>query len=351
MGNKLTASVVGCGVGGRLSIGSLANSQYFDLKAISDLDPTVLKELQTEDIQTFTDYREMFEKCPTDVVCVSTFPNTHEEVTKAALDLSLKGILVEKPLAHNVESARRILDSIIEKKIPVAVPHGLIARPAQREIINQIRKGAIGDLELVEIQNNKWDIMSAGIHWIQFFLYLSVEEIDYVMSTCESSSRTYRDGIQVETTGVTYVQTKKGTRLVMNTGDNVKINIEGAKMVYKLIGSRGQIHFWGDGDLFYIQNKEYPSGRIIQSKPPETFPHQWYLDNMAGMISTGKPDYHIPETSLRALKICEAAYLSSKYQCKVTFPYEDFKLPEKSNWDPGSPYSGTGGGRDGRKLD
>jgi hypothetical protein len=36
--------------------------------------------------------------CASDVVCVSTFPPSHEEVALAALDLRLKGMLVEKPL-------------------------------------------------------------------------------------------------------------------------------------------------------------------------------------------------------------------------------------------------------------
>jgi hypothetical protein len=38
------------------------------------------------------------------------------------------------------------------------------------------------------------------------------EPMDYVMALCESSTRTYRDGMQVETTAVTYGQTVSGIR-------------------------------------------------------------------------------------------------------------------------------------------
>jgi hypothetical protein len=68
------------------------------------------------------------------------------------------------------------------------------------------------------------------------------------------------------------------------------------------------------------------------------------------MIDSGRPDYRIPEGSLLALEVCEAAYLSRRHRCQVTFPLETFVPPPTSDWDPGQPYSGVGGGRDGRKL-
>ena len=49
-------------------------------------------------IKTFTDHREMLESCPTDVVCVSTWPPSHRPITLDAIAYPLMGILVEKPL-------------------------------------------------------------------------------------------------------------------------------------------------------------------------------------------------------------------------------------------------------------
>lgn len=68
------------------------------------------------------------------------------------------------------------------------------------------------------------------------------------------------------------------------------------------------------------------------------------------MIEGGHVDYAIPEGSLLALEICEGAYLSSRHRCKVTFPVDQFRPPEVPDWDPGVPYDGTGGGRDGRSF-
>jgi len=71
---------------------------------------------------------------------------------------------------------------------------------------------------------------------------------------------------------------------------------------------------------------------------------------LAGQIDAGQPDYTIPESSLAALELCEAAYLSSRHRCRIDLPLSSFKPPPPSDWQPGQPYSGTGGGRDGRKL-
>jgi hypothetical protein len=174
--------------------------------------------------------------------------------------------------------------------------------------------------------------------------------MDYVMALCETSTRTYRDGMQVETTAVTYAQTKSGIRVVMNTGDDVLVNEEGQNTLFRLVGTAGQITFWGWANAYHILNAEFPHGKRVVPPPLPGTAHQRHLERMADMIASGDADYAIPESSLLALEICEGAYLSSRHRCKVTFPVDAFRPPAPQDWDPGMPYSGQGGGRDGRKL-
>ena len=74
------------------------------------------------------------------------------------------------------------------------------------------------------------------------------------------------------------------------------------------------------------------------------------MEAMAAMIKRRAPDYTIADSSLLALEICEGVYLSSRHRCRVTFPVDAFVPPAPSDWQPCQPYSGGGGGRDGRKL-
>jgi len=350
---KLTASVVGGGSGGKLSMKALQASERFELVAAADIRPEVCRDLEQQfpGIRTFTSHREMFARCPTDVVCVSTWPPSHEEITLDALTLPLKGILVEKPLAHTAAAGRRLLEAIKGRRLPMAVPHGLLASETPLDIIARVRRGEIGDLKLVEIQCHGWDIINAGIHWLNFFVMLTGSEpMAWVMAACEASSRTYRDGMQVETTAITYAQTVGGTRVVMHTGDEVLVNREGKSTLFRLVGTAGLIEFWGWERGYHIRNDAHPRGELIVPEPMPIRGHRFHLERMAAMIDAGEPDYAIPDSSLLALEICEGAYVSSRHRCKVTFPVDAFVPPPPVDWDPGMPYSGTGGGRDGRRL-
>jgi len=236
----------------------------------------------------------------------------------------------------------------------MAVPHPLLAESLPLEIVNRVQRGDIGQLRLVEIEQNKWDIFNAGIHWLNFFVHLTgFEEMDYVMAICEASTRTYRDMMQVETTAVTYGQTRSGIRLVMNTGDDVAILEEKGQQtttLFRIIGTTGQIEFYGVHPEYRMINAEHPGGVIVSPEKFQRTEHQIHLDAMADMIDRGQPDYTIPDSSLMALELCEAAYLSSRHRCKVTFPLVSFEPPVPSDWDPGTVYSGAGGGRNGRDL-
>jgi predicted dehydrogenase len=350
---KLTVSVVGGGVGGRLSLHAAACSEHYELMAMADLRPEVGTELREKfpGLQFFGDFREMFRTCPTDVVCVSTYPPSHEEVAIEALKLPLKAILVEKPLGHCFASGRRILEAVKQRNIPMATPHGLMVKRCPLEIIERTQRGEIGELKLIEIQSPAWDIINAGIHWLNFAVNLNARlPVESVLAACDKTTRTFRDGMQVETVAVTYVQMVNGVRIVMQTGDTVRSNGRRDAVTFRIIGTLGQIEFWGWEPDYHLLNASYPQGKLIVPEEQTISLHQRHLENLLPMIAAGEPDYSLPESSLAALEICEAAYLSARHGVLIKFPIDRFEIPGPNDWDPGMPYRGEGGGRDGRKT-
>ena len=339
-------------MGGCLSMTALAASDRFELVAAADMNPTARETVAKsyENLRVFPTHQEMFAACPTDVVCVSTWAPSHKDITLETLKLpGLKGILVEKPLGDTAAPGRDILQAVQARKIPMAVPHGLLVAKHTAQILQHVHQGDIGDLRLIEIENVGWDIINAGIHWLNFAVaLLQSEPIAWVLAACDTSTRTYRDGMQVETLAVTYVQTASGRRIVMNTGDELAISRAGKKTLFRLIGTQGMIEFWGWESAYMIWNAQSPQGRLVEVAKAEKTNHQMHLENMADHIAAGKPDYTVAISSLTALELCEAAYVSHRHRCTVNFPLADFKAPALADWNPGTPYSGTGGGRDGR---
>ena len=354
MSHQYTAAVIGAGQGGRASMTGLAASPRFQLVAFADIEAEARADIEAmyPGIRAFSSHEELFAACPTDIVCVSTWPPSHLEVTQAALQLPLKGILVEKPLADNFAVGRQILELIRAKNLPMAVPHGLLVADHSAQVLQRVHNGEIGQLKLVEIQCTGWDIINAGIHWLNFFVELTKREpVEYVIGACDASTRTWRDSMQVETLAVTYAQTASGTRVVMNTGDYVTFSEPVANTLFRLVGTLGTIDFYGWETRYRILNAAYPQGRLFEFEPGATTLHQRHLENLAAQIDWAQPDYTIAEGSLAALELCEAAYVSIRNgSVPVPLPLDDFTPPPAVDWQPGLPYSGQGGGRNGRRL-
>lgn len=159
--------------------------------------------------------------------------------------------------------------------------------------------------------------------------------------------------MQVETLAATSAQTRSGVRVIMHTGDHPNVNSARDETVFRLVGTRGFIECGAYGDEesgYFIQNEQYPSGETVIVVDEGRSLHQRYLEILADAMDAGTPNFTIAEESLAALEMCEAAYLSSKHRCTVPLPISSFVAPPPSDWDVGQPYSGIGGGRDGRQL-
>ena len=243
----LTASVIGAGMGGSASLKALVNSPHYDLRAVADISEATRTQVHRRipGVDTFGDWQAMFRECPTDVVVIAVPPALHRPAVMDALELPLRGILVEKPLGHCLSDGRAILNAIRARRLPICVPHGLLVRTTPLKVLAHVAAGDIGQVQLIEIRCTGWDIINAGIHWLDFCITaLDSPDMDHVMALCDTSSRTYRDGLQVETVAATYAVTREGTRIVMQTGDFVDIGRPGRDTLMRFCGDKGTIEFW-----------------------------------------------------------------------------------------------------------
>ncbi|MBB5791258.1 Gfo/Idh/MocA family protein [Jiangella mangrovi] len=347
--SPLTAAVVGAGLGGSLSIRALRESPRFRLVGVADVRAEALEQYAA-DVATFTGHEEMLKTCTPDVVCVSTYAPSHLELTRAALDAGARGLLVEKPLSDTTADGRAVLDLALERGVPVVVPHGLMTMSGPAEVLSRVRDGAVGELRLVEIECAQWDVINAGIHWLQFFLALvHPDPVETVLTAADTSSRTYRDGMQVETEAVVLARTRGGVRVVLNTGDYLPIARERTGALFRIVGTTGFIEYapWENGYTIVADGQPRLD---VQVEQYEVALHRRHLEHLADLVVAGTTDDYVPETSLAALELVEAAYLSHRVRAAVTLPLSSYTPPDPAPWDPGMPYSGTGGGRNGREL-
>lgn len=92
-----------------------------------------------------TDYRRALAR-PTDIVIVSTHTDTHAEIVSAAAESGCRVIICEKPIAHDLTAARRMIDACRANKVHLMINHERRFDPRYRAAKRLIERGAIGGI-------------------------------------------------------------------------------------------------------------------------------------------------------------------------------------------------------------
>lgn len=196
--------LIGAGGIGNVRSRALALTEGCRLAAVTDSDEKRAHALATASgARSFPDFRELLKMDALDAVIISTPPPFHEEIAIAAMEAG-KHVLCEKPLAHSVESARRMVEAARRcgKTLTTGFNHRYFE--AVQFVKETLDSGAIGELDHIRAftghtglsefsapwMHNK-DIMGGGalldngIHIIDLTRYLlgDVEEVYGITTT------------------------------------------------------------------------------------------------------------------------------------------------------------------------
>jgi predicted dehydrogenase len=95
-------------------------------------------------IEHFTDdWRQTVTRDDVDLVCITTPPSLHREMTLAAIDNG-KHVLCEKPMAMNAGEAREMTDRANDSNVIALIDFELRFQPGRRKAYDMIRDGEIG---------------------------------------------------------------------------------------------------------------------------------------------------------------------------------------------------------------
>ncbi|PYM94300.1 MAG: hypothetical protein DME04_08490 [Candidatus Rokuibacteriota bacterium] len=119
--------------------------------------------------RVYGDWRELVRASDIDAVCIGTWPNTHCEITRAALE-SGKHVLCEARMAVDAAEARRMLDA--SRRTPHLIAQ-LVPAPNTLEVDSTLQallaEGYLGEVLAVEIQANQARFVDPNepLHWRQ----------------------------------------------------------------------------------------------------------------------------------------------------------------------------------------
>ena len=140
--------LIGCGAQARVharAVGELG-PETAEIAAVCDLDEERRNAMLHEwpAARGTGDYRDMLEPGDLDLVVVVTMPNTHAQMSLAALEAGAH-VLCEKPFMMNVEEAARVLDKAAAVGRQVQLAANMRYMPASQYMRRLVESGAVGE--------------------------------------------------------------------------------------------------------------------------------------------------------------------------------------------------------------
>ena len=313
----LTAAVIGCGLGGKLSLDALHQSSGYRVVAASDISVAAGRTAagRFPGLRVYEDYREMISRHPVDVVCIATPAPTHEPVARDVMNHGVRGLLLEKPVACDVTTAEKLLADVVSAQLPLVVPHGMLVLPAPVDVKRQVQSDAVGRITRMDV-TNAVDLLNGGIHWLVFLLdVLGNDRVGQLTASFDVDGRIVNDGVHVESRGTTHLTTQSGIRITLQSGIRTRPTSDILPLdqqrgaIFRIRGSAGDIEFSAWAGSYWLGSD---SGGELVRCVAESDPryHQVFLDRLAEQIAGPKPDYYSAELSVAALRLIETAYQS-----------------------------------------
>jgi predicted dehydrogenase len=145
MKDSLKVAVVGAGLFGQVHLNAYAQHPAADLSLVCDLNEERRKNVEEKfGARTCTDYREIAQDDSIEAVSVVTPDSMHREIVTALLEAG-KHVLVEKPLATNLEDARAMIAAAERAGKRLMVDFQNRWNPPLTAAKEHIASGAFGD--------------------------------------------------------------------------------------------------------------------------------------------------------------------------------------------------------------
>lgn len=225
-----------------------------------------------------SDWRETVERADIDLICITTPPVFHKEMTIFALENN-KNVLCEKPMAMNAVEAREMLEKAEEKNLLALIDHELRFLNGRRKAQEMIFSGEIGQIRHAkynfraphrgnpDMPWNWWsDIESGGgalgaivSHVFDSLRWFTNTEIESVFCQLQTHVKKRTDKKSGEMREVT---TDDESNLILRFADgewtnNATANISVSLVEYpayqnrvEFFGTKGAIRVEYDGELF-----------------------------------------------------------------------------------------------------
>ena len=344
-------ALIGCG---RIATNHMkaAVNNDLDIVAVCDIldeamDNILAKhELENKGIKKYNDYKVMLEECKPDFVSIATESGIHAEIALYCIEHGVH-VIIEKPMAMNIEDAEKIIALSDEKGVKVCASHQNRFNVAIQELRKAVESGRFGKLSHGSIHvrwnRNKgyydqapwrgtWKddggcLMNQCIHGIDLLRWMFGDEVEEVYGTTRQQ---FHDYLEAEDVGMAVLKFKNGAIATVEGTTNVypknleeTLYVFGEKGTVKIGGtSTNNIDVWD----FAEETEEDQKNKGLEEQTSNVYGngHTSLFADMIDAIENDRKPYVDAVAGRNALEIVLAIYKSQKTGMPVKIPLKDF---------------------------
>lgn len=218
---RKTLALIGCGGRSKGHMEAFdACADLFDVIGCADPMEKAQKRWKDHypDKPLYNSTAELYAKQIPDVVAICTKEQPRYALTMEAIGAGVKGIVLEKPMARNVDQAREMTAAAAAKGIPMAVSHQMRFCDEFVKARDAIRAGEIGPAYYARA-SSFGHLMEQGPHMVDMILYLLDDpEVDWVMGSVADIEAGRSTVHPAPAFVVGYIAFKNGQRAVVECG-------------------------------------------------------------------------------------------------------------------------------------
>lgn len=308
---RYRVAIIGTGAIARHHAGYYLADERTEIVAGADINPHALAEFCGEFSipSRYESYQELLAKEKPDIVSVCTWTASHPEITIAAVEAGVKGIICEKPMGQDAAGPREMVRLCAERGVPLAIHHQTRFSPPFVAARAAVARGDIG-APTAALLSCRDGLLNIGSHTLDSALYvLGDPEPKWVLGQAERSTNRYERGTICEDRCAAVVGVSNAVRLFFDC-DLPEI---GHKQERTIIGTEGIIVL--DGQSGRVMRSSSTGWELLHTEPQPT-----YLEEFIRWLEGGPEHRCAGRYALAAHEIMMALYESAKTRRTVDVP-------------------------------
>ena len=321
MSKQYRVGIIGCGRVAARHANAYTTVESTELVAAAEPDPE--RRLKFDEtygiVGLYENYREMLANEELDIISICTWPPLHCEMTVAAAESGIQGILCEKPMALNLGEADRMLEACEEAGTKLVIGHQHRFDPQSTNAVELVKGNAIGELQSI-FGHCSSDLLTNGTHVVDLIRYFVDDSpIGWVMGQIDRPSDKVHFGHHVEHSAIGYWQFENGVYAMLAHGE-----LAPSDYAFQLCGTAGIISVNAPhGHQLQVITKNGELDVPLEKVNPK----QAEVEELIAWMEGGPPHRSRGESGRATMEVLMAIMESSRLHRAIYLPLETGESP------------------------